>query len=277
MTVQNRELIDKIEGNTKFKNSQNLITAFYAGSAQTGTFIEGLSDLDIAGIYIEPPQSVLCLNFSNETGYVETTNNREGRNTNEDTDVTFKTLKEWASLAANGNPTQLGVLFSKDHLCDPALFDSVWYTDVKPNAYLFSARSHANAFLGYGESQLKRMQGIKGAGKHGQRPDLAAKLGLDYDPKAAMHMIRMMREGLEFVESGKITYPRPEVDELLDIRNGKWTRDRIISHYLKLEGRLKTAKEESHLPEKTDSKAINAMLSNAYLKHWDKKGLLKTQ
>lgn len=268
MTVQDREILSRVENNTRFTHTKNLITAFYAGSAQTGTFIEGVSDLDICGVYIEPVESVLCLNYSTESGYVETTNKTDGRNTNLDTDVTFKTLKEWASLAAQGNPTQLGVLFSRKEMCEPALFNSVWYTDIQPNAFLFAASGHAEAFLGYGQSQLQRMQGIKGKGKHGQRPDLAERLGLAYDPKAAMHMIRMMHEGLEFVKTGKITYPRPEVDELLEIRNGKWARDRIITRYLKLEEQLQKAKDTSILPQKTDVREINEVLSKAYLKHW---------
>ena len=46
---------------------------------------------------------------------------------------------------------------------------------------------------------------------------------LGYDPKPAMHMIRGLGECIELFTCGTITYPRPDVDRLLEIRQGKVT------------------------------------------------------
>ena len=57
-----------------------------------------------------------------------------------------------------------------------------------------------------------------GAGKKGQRHELIGAHG--YDIKAAMHVIRLLKEGIELMRSCTITLPRPEKDLLITIRTG---------------------------------------------------------
>ena len=66
----------------------------------------------------------------------------------------------------------------------------------------------AAAFEGFARQQLDRVLGLRGKGKHGQRPELEEKFG--YDTKAAMHVIRLLKEGIEYMHHGQITYPRFE-------------------------------------------------------------------
>lgn len=81
-------------------------------------------------------------------------------------------LRKWAGLAAKGNPTAL--------------------------RFLFSNRNASKQFRGFAETELRRLQGI-GVGKKGQRHELIGAHG--YDIKAAMHVIRLLNEGIELMRS----------------------------------------------------------------------------
>jgi uncharacterized protein len=43
-----------------------------------------------------------------------------------------------------------------------------------------------------------------------------------YDIKAALHVIRLLNEGIELMRSGSITLPRPEKELLITIRTGNY-------------------------------------------------------
>lgn len=47
------------------------------------------------------------------------------------------------------------------------------------------------------------------------------------DLKAIYHAIRIISEGIELLTTGGITYPRPEVDLLIKVRNGELTNDEM--------------------------------------------------
>jgi len=59
------------------------------------------------------------------------------------------------------------------------------------------------------------------------RASLEAKFG--YDTKHAMHLVRLISEGNELLTTGNITFPRPDAEELLDIRNGKYSYDALMN------------------------------------------------
>ena len=175
-------------------------------------------------------------------------------------------LRHWAKLAAKGNPAVLSFLFTPSHLTDLVSDQSVWATHILANRRQFLARSHVSAFIGYGRAQLQRMQGTRGLGAHGQRPELITDHG--YDTKAAMHMIRLVRECIELLSTEQLTYPRPEVDELLDIRLGRWSQAQVEQHYLRLEAQLQALEATSTLPRKIDRDAVSRVISGAYVDHW---------
>lgn len=49
-----------------------------------------------------------------------------------------------------------------------------------------------------------------------------------YDPKHAMHLVRLMRMAREILEQGRVIVKRPDREELLGIRNGAWSFDQLI-------------------------------------------------
>ncbi len=66
------------------------------------------------------------------------------------------------------------------------------------------------------------------AGRNKRRADLEAKYG--YDTKHAMHLVRLLNEGQELLSTGKITFPRPEAKNLLEIKNGKYSYDELMDN-----------------------------------------------
>ncbi len=250
-----------------FKNSGDLIHVFQGGSHQHGASIPGkVSDIDLFGLYIEPPNVALGVPTEEETHFTAGTSNQYVKNKAGDEDYKCYTLQRWAALACKGNPTILGFLFS------PCMMKGVWSTHIVPNANIFKARTHAKAFLGYAQGQVARLDGNKGKGKHGQRPELEEKFG--YDTKAAMHLMRLLYEAREYMYTGWITYPRPEKELLLSIRQGSWTWDRLFSEYNEMEKQVEKAMEESELQDYVNRDDISKLLSDCYLTHWAAKGYL---
>ena len=111
-----------------------------------------------------------------------------------------------------------------------------------------------------------------GAGKHGQRPELEALYG--YDTKMAMHMIRLLQEGIELMKTGRLTFPRPEKELLLQIRKGEWTLNKVELYFAELEAELRATELISPLRKNIDRAKVSSIISNAYIAHWRSQCLL---
>ncbi len=70
----------------------------------------------------------------------------------------------------------------------------------------------------------------------GNREELLLKYG--YDTKFAMHLIRLMLEGIELLTTGNLIFPLKEVSLLKDIREGKWEIPKILKFSEDLESQL---------------------------------------
>lgn len=60
------------------------------------------------------------------------------------------------------------------------------------------------------------------------RSELEEQFG--YDTKHAMHLVRLLRMGYEALTTGELIVRRPDAEELLDIRRGKWTYEEIVTY-----------------------------------------------
>ena len=141
----------------------HLVHLFVGGSELHGAKVHGSDDLDIYGVYIEPPEMVLGL--ESLAHFVWSTAGDGRRNGPNDVDVTFPSLKKWAGLASKGSPTALHFRFAEGVAQNP-----IWAEIVK-NKRVFLSRACAKQFLGFADDPLKRMSGNKGRGKKGQRPE----------------------------------------------------------------------------------------------------------
>jgi predicted nucleotidyltransferase len=246
---------------TGFPHLDGLIHVFVGGSELHGAKIKDTDDLDIYGVYLEPPELVVGL----EKGefFVWSTAGDERRNGPDDIDVCLYSLRKWAGLAAKGNPTALHFLFAQNYTPNPLH----WETVLK-SRQIFLSRKAATQFRGFADAQVRRLQGI-GSGKKGQRHELIGPHG--YDIKAAMHVIRLLNEGIELMRSGSITLPRPDKDLLVTIRTGHYgSLDRVLSLANVLFAELEQAQARSTLPDEVDRLRISKLVSNVYLEHWQR-------
>jgi uncharacterized protein len=79
------------------------------------------------------------------------------------------------------------------------------------------------------------------------RADLERKHG--YDTKHAMHLIRLMRMGLEVLETGDLRVRRDDADELSAIRDGAMSFEQVLATATQLEEDMKRATTRTELPD----------------------------
>lgn len=240
-----------------FRYQDDLLMAFIGGSQMHGAKLEGTDDTDWYGIFIPPPE--LALGIDTDEHFVFTTGGERGGNGPEDVDVCLYSLRKWAGLAAKGNPSVLHFLFAKME------FVSGTWAKLSSKPEVFLAKSHLNQFFGYANAQLARLLNQRG-GKDCHRPFLEAQFG--YDTKYAMHIIRLLGEAKEFLETGKITLPRPNKEELIEIRKGKWKLHELRDWANQLEQEALVLQKSSPLPERVDRKEISKLVAMAYREHW---------
>lgn len=240
-----------------FQYPANLILSFIGGSQLHGAKAEGTDDTDWYGVFIEPPEKVLGLDRYEH--FVYTTGGLAGGNGPGDVDVTLFSLRKWAGLAVKGNPTALHFLYAP-----PSMIRTAWW-EIERNAHLFLAKGHLSAFTGYARQQLQRLfDGKQPQNIH--RAHLVEKYG--YDCKFAFHCIRLLGEGKELMEHGRITHPQPNVQELISIRNGKYRLSHICEMAEALETDARAAQEKSSLPEEVDREQVSRLLAEVYRGFW---------
>jgi predicted nucleotidyltransferase len=244
-----------------------VIHLFEGGSALHGARLTEKSDLDIYGIFIEPKQHVFGLHPFEHC--VTSTSDMSRRNNSEDTDITLYTLRRWARLACQGNPTALSFLFAPNAKAERYDFNgchdldfSLWGLRVRRLSGAIVAKSAAGHFTGFVTGQMKRLLGEKGQGKHGQRPELEAVHG--YDTKAAMHAVRLCGEGIELMQTGTITYPREDRQMLIEIRQGAWSLDKVCGVVSARLAALEDAYKNSPLQAKPDRDKVDQLLIEMY-------------
>jgi hypothetical protein len=89
------------------------------------------------------------------------------------------------------------------------------------------------------------------------RAALEARFG--YDTKHAMHLVRLMRTGLELLETGELRVRRPDAEELASIRDGALSFDALIEETERLSARIEAAAVRTALPPDVDHEALETL------------------
>ena len=92
------------------------------------------------------------------------------------------------------------------------------------------------------------------AERNAKRRDLEAKFG--YDCKHATHLVRLIRQAKEILTEGTIHVFRPDREELLAIRNGAWSYEKLVAYAQDADQELNELYEKSTLRDKPDHKGI---------------------
>lgn len=93
-----------------------------------------------------------------------------------------------------------------------------------------------------------------------KRAELERKYG--FDSKHALHLVRLIRVCREVLTTGKVIVKRPDRDELLAIRNGEWSYDKLLEFVDAEENQLEkiyNSKENNILPAVPDIKFLDEL------------------
>lgn len=90
-----------------------------------------------------------------------------------------------------------------------------------------------------------------------KRRELEDKYG--YDCKYASHLVRLMTEGKELLLTGNITFPLENAEEILAIKNGKYTYEEIIEYAETMEREFEIWYEQSPLPKSPNKKELTKL------------------
>jgi predicted nucleotidyltransferase len=85
------------------------------------------------------------------------------------------------------------------------------------------------------------------------------------DLKAVYHSVRISKQGTELLETGNITFPRPESKLLLEIRNNHYTIKQLTDIVDSAFEEVRQAEKTSKLPKKVNRKFIDDLLINAHI------------
>lgn len=247
----------------EFDRDFRIILHATVGSTAHGLALEGTDDRDEMGICIEPARYVIGLEQFEQR--IERSKPEGVRSEAGDLDLVIYSARKWCRLALSGNPTVLLLLFAK-----PTTAHRVG-EDLLKNSHWFAARSAGKAFLGYMTQQRQRLAGERGQ-MNVKRPELVEKYG--YDTKYAMHMLRLGFQGLEFLETGKITLPMVEEERqlIMSVRKGEMPLNDIMTRAGELEVMVKDLMDLSPLPAEPDREAVNAWLNKTYRGLWSTDG-----
>lgn len=85
-----------------------------------------------------------------------------------------------------------------------------------------------------------------------------------------MHAARLGHQGLELVQTGRLTLPMPEParSRMLAIRKGELSFDETIAEIDEVERLLSAALEQTPLPDQPDRGAVDQFLVDAYRRTW---------
>lgn len=170
-------------------------------------------------------------------------------------DIVVYEAKKFISLLEQGNPNVLMMLWLEPNLYIAKTSPGELLCD---NRNLFVGRHVYRSFTGYAYGQLHRMTHNAFQGHMGEkRRLLVEKFG--FDTKNAAHLVRLLRMGIEFLKDGELHVLREDATQLLEIKRGEWSLDKIIAESDKLFALAELAYQNSNLPIRPDHEKVNQL------------------
>lgn len=94
----------------------------------------------------------------------------------------------------------------------------------------------------------------------GNRTELYTKYG--FDTKFGSHLLRLLYEGIELLQTGELIFPLKQKDFLIDIKKGKYSVETILATVCELEEDFKLTYKNTKLPNKPRYNEIQTMCMN---------------
>ena len=227
---------------------------------------DGIEDRDEMAVAVESLPAAMGVGAPFEQVVYRTAAEREHKHDAKsragDLDLVVYSLRKYVRLALKGNPTVLALLWAP-----PMDGTHPWGWQLRELASAILSRKAGGAFLGYLTAQKQRLLGERG-GKDVNRPELVAKYG--FDTKFALHMLRLGLQGIEIMQTGRMTLPmsEPERSRLRAIRTGSETLQQVLSWAGELDAELRDLLDVSPLPDEPDTARVERWMVDVYLQQW---------
>lgn len=230
--------------------SKRCILAGYRGSIAHGMYVPpkdptSTDDKDLMYITVPPIDHYCGLRSYGSKG------TREIKRDEWDI-VVYEALK-FISLLKQGNPNVLMMLW-----LEPNNYVHIGLAGdlIIHNRNMFVGRHVYKSFTGYAYGQLHRMTHNAFQGHMGdKRRKLVEQFG--FDIKNAAHLVRLLRMGIEFLKDGNLQVMREDASQLLEIKKGEWTLERITEEADRLFVVAEQAYLSSNLPAGPNDEKIN--------------------
>lgn len=237
---------------------QSIILA-YRGSIAHGTYMpnsnpNSIDDKDILGIAIPNKEYTFGLKSFEQFERFEGV-----------WDVLIYDFKKAIRLFKKVNPNILQLMWTPEkHILK---MDDSFKRLIEIREAFLSTDAVFSTFAGYANGQLHRMTRQAYKGYMGEkRKALVDKFG--YDTKNAQHLIRLLRQGSELLLTGELNVERQDAGELIQIKKGEWSLEKVKREADKLFNRIHESKKDSVLPKKRDDELIEKVTIEILTEHW---------
>ena len=106
--------------------------------------------------------------------------------------------------------------------------------------------------------------------KVSNREELVLKYG--YDTKFASHYIRLLFEGIELLETGKLEFPLKDANTIVEIKLGNYSLNEILEMGENMENEFRISFERSKVNDYSDFDFLNNMTIKMFEDNYTKKG-----
>ena len=231
---------------------------FRVGSHSHGTYVppedpNGVDDVDLMVVVVPPPEFKLGLKSWEHGTY------KHGK-----WDVVLYDWQKYLHMVSKSNPNVLGTLWLEgDDVCR----FSEAFTVLQGWRHEFLSRRMYPAFVGYARGQLYKMTHHAHQGYMGdKRKQLVEKFG--YDVKNAAHLIRLLRMACEAFELGTLFVRRPDAAEIIGIKQGLWSLERVQKEAENLFTRVDHAVKNGKVREVPNELLLQTLMVTAYKENW---------
>lgn len=214
---------------------------------RTGSHLYGCSvatsDIDTRGFVCEPAE------------YLLGRKNFEQHETKTPDHVVWG-LKKFFKLLEGFSPNTVEILFApKEHILQVTEIGQM----LLDHRHLFIAKRLVKPMQGFALSEWKKaVEYHEHTRKLGaQRKGHIEEFG--YSVKNAYHAIRLLEECIEFLETGSITFPRPNADFLRKVRHGEVSLEEVEARWKELDESIPAATAKSTIPEDIDKEKMDAL------------------
>ena len=149
-----------------FETLGTLLFKYKRGSSCQGTFIEGVSDIDTAAVYLAPTEQLLGLGFD----YQEQVNDEKNDN------VAYE-FGKFMRLLLKSNPTILEMLFVDDEFIE---YEHPIFTELKSHRDKFVTKECFDPFGGYAVSQIKKCRSLNKKMLQSEEKNIEEKAAIDF-------------------------------------------------------------------------------------------------